>query len=296
MIAAPAHPRSLVFLGTPDPAVGPLRALHAAGFPITLVVSRADKRRGRRAEPTPSPVKAAALELGLPVTTEVDAVLDVDADLGVVVAFGRIIKPHVLDRLAMVNLHFSLLPRWRGAAPVERALLAGDTETGVCVMEVAEGLDEGGVYRRAAVPIGPRATAAELTGTLAEIGARLLVSTLQEGLGTPEPQVGPITYAAKIVTDDLALDWSADAEQVDRVVRVGGAYTGFRGKRLKVWSALPRPDESTRGEPGSIHGALVTTGRGAVELIEVQPEGRERVSAASWLNGARPGPDERLGP
>ncbi len=295
MIAAPTHPRSLVFLGTPEAAVGPLRALHGAGFPIALVVSRADKRRGRRAEPTPSPVKAAALELGLPVTTEVDAVLDVDVDLGVVVAFGRIIKPHVLDRLAMVNLHFSLLPRWRGAAPVERAILAGDTETGVCVMEVAEGLDEGGVYSRAVVPLAPRVTAAELTSELSELGARLLVSTLQQGLSAPASQVGEVTYAAKIGADDLAIDWTADAELVDRVVRVGGAFTVFRGKRLKVWTAQPHPDQSVSGEPGSFHGSLVATGRGALELVEVQPEGRERVSAVAWLNGARPGLDDRLG-
>ncbi|MSV89012.1 MAG: methionyl-tRNA formyltransferase, partial [Actinobacteria bacterium] len=113
-----AHPRRLVYLGTPDVAVAPLRALHAAGFEIPLVVTRADKRRGRGGLLVPSPVKAVALDLGLAVTDEVDALLDVDAEIGVVVAFGRIIKPHVLDVLPMVNLHFSLLPRWRGAAPV----------------------------------------------------------------------------------------------------------------------------------------------------------------------------------
>jgi len=138
----------LVYLGTPDMAVPPLRALHDAGHDIALVVSGADKRRGRGGATSPSPVKAVALELGLPVTADPDDVLAVAADLGVVVAYGRIIRPHVLAHLPMVNLHFSLLPRWRGAAPVERAILAGDDRTGVCVMAVEETLDTGGVYAR----------------------------------------------------------------------------------------------------------------------------------------------------
>ena len=124
----------LVFLGTPGTAVPALRGLAAAGHEIPLVVSRPDRRRGRGPQLSPSPVKAAALELGLPVTARIDDVLAVEAELGVVVAFGRLIKPHVLAHLEMVNVHFSLLPRWRGAAPVERAILAGDTETGVCLM------------------------------------------------------------------------------------------------------------------------------------------------------------------
>src|SRR3954470_10866093 len=130
---APAHPHRLVYLGTPEMAVEPLRALPAPGCEIALVVTRADAKRGRGGALVASPVKQAALELGLPVTDRIDDVLDVGADLGVVVAYGRIIRPHVLDELAMVNIHFSLLPRWRGAAPVERAILAGDDVTGVCV-------------------------------------------------------------------------------------------------------------------------------------------------------------------
>ena len=164
MIDPPAEVRRLVFLGTPAASVPFLEALAAAGFDVALVITQPDKRRGRRAAPTPSPVKAAAQSLGIPVSTEVDDALDADADLGVVVAFGQIIKPHVLDRLAMVNVHFSLLPRWRGAAPVERAILAGDQTTGVCLMEVAEGLDTGRVYRRVEVPIAPDATASFAAG------------------------------------------------------------------------------------------------------------------------------------
>jgi len=132
----PTHPRRLVYLGTPEMAVAPLRALHRAGHDIALVVSRADAKRGRGGTLTPSPVKAAARELGLPVTDALDDALDVGADLGVVVAYGRIIGRSVLEQLPMVNLHFSLLPRWRGAAPVERAILAGDERTGVDVMAV----------------------------------------------------------------------------------------------------------------------------------------------------------------
>jgi methionyl-tRNA formyltransferase len=187
---APAHPRRIVFLGTPETAVPPLRALVEAGFEVPLVVSRADTRRGRGSGTQPSPVKAAAEELGIPVTDAVDDVLDVGADLGVVVAYGRIIKPHVLARLPMINLHFSLLPRWRGAAPVERAILAGDERTGVDLMVVEEGLDTGGVYDRAELGIGPDETADELRARLVAAGVPLLVGNLQRGLGAPTPQTG----------------------------------------------------------------------------------------------------------
>jgi methionyl-tRNA formyltransferase len=149
-----------------------LRALVQAGFDIALVVSQPDKKRGRGSALLPSPVKAAALELGLPVTDKVDDALDTDAELGVVVAFGRLIKPHVLDRLPMINVHFSLLPRWRGAAPVERAILAGDTETGVCIMQLEEGLDTGPVYAVERLSIGPEETADELRDRLVGAGTR----------------------------------------------------------------------------------------------------------------------------
>ena len=290
---APDLPRRLVYLGTPDVAVPPLKALHAAGFEIPLVVTRADKKRGRGSELTPSPVKAAATDLGLTVTTDVDAALDVDADLGVVVAFGRIIKPHVLDMLAMVNLHFSLLPRWRGAAPVERAILAGDAETGVCLMEVAEGLDEGGVYRRIETPIDPDETLGELRGRLVDLGSAQVVDALREGLGSPVPQDGEITYAEKIAKSEHQLDWSRPAHDVHATVRIGGAWTTAAGKRLKVHRAAL----TDRGDlaPGQVAGTVVGTGTTAVELVEVQPEGKPRRAARDWVNGAQLGPDDRLG-
>ena len=211
----------VVFLGTPEIAVPSLRALHSAGHLIRLVVTGADKRRGRGGGTSPSPVKEAALALGLPVSHSVDDVLEVDAELGVVVAFGRIIRPHVLARVPMVNVHFSLLPRWRGAAPVERAILAGDEITGVDVMRVEEGLDTGAVYARAQVPIGPDDTAADVRAALVEQGTRLLVEQLAahslEWLDHGQPQVGESTYAEKLSSSELELDWSRPDVENHRV-------------------------------------------------------------------------------
>lgn len=267
----------LAFLGTPAAAVPPLRALCDAGHDVALVVSRADARRGRGRGLSPSPVKAAALELGVPVTDVVDDVLGLDppADLGVVVAYGRLIKPHVLERLPMVNLHFSLLPRWRGAAPVERAILAGDAVTGVCVMAVEEGLDTGGVYARVELPIDPDETAAELRARLVDAGTQLLVDTLAAGLGEPEPQVGEPTYAAKIDPAELEIDWSQPAVDIHRLVRIGGAWTTHDGKRLKVWRTALRDGE--------------------LEVLEVQPEGKGRMPFDAWARGARWQPGQPLG-
>ncbi|MBN2624437.1 MAG: hypothetical protein JXA83_13755 [Acidimicrobiales bacterium] len=274
---APRHPGRLVFLGTPDPSVVVLRRLVDAGHDVALVVSQPDRRRGRGGRTSPSPVKQAALDLGLPVTDAVDDVLSAGADLGVVVAFGRLVKPHVLAALPMVNLHFSLLPRWRGAAPVERAILAGDRRTGVDLMVVEEGLDTGGIYDRVEVAIDPDETAAELRSRLAALAADLLVDNLAAGLGEPRPQQGEPTYAHKIDAAELEIDWHVSPEAVHRVVRVGGAWTTHRGKRLKVWRtalAAPRHD-----------GVEVTAGGGPIWLVEVQPEGRRRMAASAWANG-----------
>lgn len=294
--AAPSHPRHLAFLGTPEMSVRPLRALVDAGYEIVLVVSQPDRRRGRGGRPTPSPVKQAALDAGLPVTDRVDDLLEAEADLGVVVAFGRLIRPHVLHRLPMVNLHYSLLPRWRGAAPVERAILAGDERTGVDLMVVEEGLDTGGIYDRVEVEIGPDETAAELRARLTEAGTRLLLDNLARGLGEPSPQRGEPTYAAKIDPDELEIDWSRPAVEVHRLVRVGGAWTTVRGKRLKIWrTTLDReasgeaggraPERSAGG--GGDATLAVPAGDGIVHLVEVQPEGGRRMPAADWANGVR---------
>lgn len=262
----------LVYLGTPEMAVPPLDALVAAGHDVALVVTGADKRRGRGAATSPSPIKAAAQRLGIPVSHDVDDVLEANAELGVVVAFGRIIRPHVLARLQMVNLHFSLLPRWRGAAPVERALLAGDEVTGVCVMALEEGLDTGGVYACVDVPIGPDTTADQLRSELVTVGSQLLVDTLEAGLGDPTEQVGVPTYAAKIEPAERRIDWTRPADEIHRLIRLGGAWTTFRGERLKIHVA------------DLVDGEIVPT--------VVQPAGKPRMSAEAWRNGARPAEGE----
>jgi methionyl-tRNA formyltransferase len=301
------RPRRLVYLGTPHAAVAPLRALVAAGFEVALVVTGADTRRGRGSEPSPSPVKAAAAELGLPASHRVGDVVDVAADLGVVVAFGQLIRRPVLERLAFVNLHFSLLPRWRGAAPVERALLAGDPTTGVCLMLLEEGLDTGPVFARSEMPIAADATLATLRGALVEVGAAMLVRELSAGLGVPEPQAGEPTYAAKIRAEELAIDWTRPAADLDRLVRLGGAWTTFRGRRLIVRGAHVAPADGAPadgapadgalagGTPGALTGLAVATGAGALVLDAVQPEGRGTQPAAAWRNGARPADGEALG-
>jgi methionyl-tRNA formyltransferase len=288
-VPAPSHPRHLVFLGTPDFSAVPLRALVEGGHDVALVVSQPDKRRGRGGRLLASPLKHAALDLGLPVTDRVDDVLadGVGADLGVVVAFGRLIKPHVLERLPMANLHFSLLPRWRGAAPVERAILAGDERTGVDLMVVEEGLDTGGVYDRAEVTIGPDETADELRQRLAALGTDLLLHNLAHGLPEPRPQEGESTYAPKIEPSERQIDWTRPAIEVHRLVRIGGAWTTHGGHRLKVWRTALAP-----GTPDDVG---VPARDGPVYLREVQPEGRRRMPARAWANGARWRPGDRLG-
>ena len=188
----------LAYLGTPELAVPPLRALVDAGHEVVLVVTRPDRRRGRGSAMSPSPVKAAALDLGLTVSHDHRDVIGAGAELGVVVAYGRIIPTDVLAAVPMINLHFSRLPRWRGAAPVERALLAGDTETAVDVMAVEEGLDTGPIYARREVPIGERVTLEGLRAELVAIGTQLLVDTLAGPLPTPVAQSGEVLVAAKL--------------------------------------------------------------------------------------------------
>ncbi|MDE3206626.1 MAG: methionyl-tRNA formyltransferase [Acidobacteriota bacterium] len=273
----------LVFLGSPPAAAVALRALHDAGHEIGLVVTQPAKRRGRGGGTTPTAVGRAADELGLPVTSDIAEVKRAGAELGVVVAYGRIIKPDVLAVVPLVNVHFSLLPRWREAAPVERAILAGDEVTGVCLMQVEEGLDTGGVYRRREVTVRPDETAAELTGRLADLGADLLVSALSGGLGAPEPQQGEPTYAKKIEPDELRLDWHRPAEELLRVVRLGRAWTTVGGRRLLVLAAAGA--EAVPGDPGSLSSDVVATGSGGLRLLRVQPEGRRPMTAAEWRRG-----------
>jgi methionyl-tRNA formyltransferase len=275
----------LAYFGTPEMAVVPLHSLVAAGHEIAVVITRVDKRRGRGSELSPSPVKAAALELGLPVSHVVDDVLARGVELGVVVAFGQLIKPHVLAEVPMVNMHFSLLPRWRGAAPVERALLAGDAETGVCLMQLDEGLDTGPIYDTVRLPIAASATADDLRRDLVALGTAQLVRCLAAPLTNPIPQVGEPVYAAKIRPEELRIDWCQAAEHIDRLVRLGGAWTTFRGKRLKVLAV----DLET---PAAVADRSPERPRPDLRLITVQPEGKAPMSYADFARGARPQNDE----
>jgi methionyl-tRNA formyltransferase len=290
----------VVYLGTPADAVPPLRALAEAGHEIALVVTQPDRRRSRGSGTDPSPVKQAATELGLPVLTPtrarevIEEVGSSRADLGVAVAFGQLLPPKFLDTLPLiVNMHFSLLPRWRGAAPVERAILAGDTETGVCLMRIEEGLDTGGVYARASTPIDADETAGELRARLADLGTDLLLEHLRRiPEMDPIPQHGEPTYAEKLTVEEFQIDPNRPAAELARVVRAGnprpGAWMTVRGRRIKVWRARPAPGDDT---PGSIRapGELLTTD-GALRLVEVQPEGRPHMSADAWLAGLRERP------
>jgi len=272
----------LVYFGTPDMAVPPLKALIDAGHDVVRVITRVDKKRGRGSALSPSPVKAAAFELGLTVSHDPDEVLAAvgdGAELGVVVAYGRIIKPHLLSAIPMVNLHYSLLPRWRGAAPVERAILSGDTVTGVDVMRLEEGLDVGGIYAEERVPIGADITADELREQLTEVGCRLLVKVLDrplvEWINTAVAQVGDAMYASKLEKGESEIDWSRPELDVYRLVRIGGAWTTFRGKRLKILAAHV------------VEGQLIPT--------VVQPEGKAPMAFDAWRNGAQPAGDELFG-
>ena len=295
MTAARSHWR-VVYFGTPEVAVAPLKALHRAGHDVVLVVTRPPKRRGRRQAPTPSPVADAAVDLGRDVTWDLEDAVGVEAELGVVVAYGEHIPDGVLEQRRTVNLHFSKLPRWRGAAPVERAIMAGDTDAGVCLMDVASEIDTGAVYRRASTPIGPHETADELRGRLCELGIGLLLDALTEGFGEPLPQEGEMTWAGKIDPAELRIDWSVPAEHVLRLVRVGGAWTVYGGRRLKVLEARLVDGSGSPGAPGTISleprsggspAVVVAAGRGALELVTVQLEGRAAAGARDWANGVR---------
>jgi methionyl-tRNA formyltransferase len=252
-------------------------------------------------------VRAAAEALSLPVRTPerahevVDDVRDRGAELGVEVAFGQLLPPSLLEAVphGFVNVHFSLLPRWRGAAPVERAMLAGDTETGVCIMALEAGLDTGPIYARERTSIGGTETAGELRARLVALGTDLLVATLPHvPSAVPAPQVGPPTYADKLSVDEFEIDWTRPAVELARMVRAGnprpGAWTTDHGTRLKLWRANPL-SECIDAEPGTVFGhTRIATGDGALEVVEVQPEGRRTMDANAWLAGRR-APDPLLG-
>ncbi len=307
----------IVYFGTPFDAVPPLKALIAAGHDIALVVTQPDRRRGRRGnELVASPVKQAALELGLEIATPeksreiVEQVAALEAELGVVVAFGQLLPPALLaaTRSGFVNLHFSLLPRWRGAAPVERAMLAGDAETGVAVMEMEAGLDTGGIFAEVRVPILETMTAGTLRSELVRVGTELLVAEIDAVPGAmPVPQVGEPTYAHKLTVEEFRIDPALSAAALSCIVRAAnpkpGAWAMIDGKRIKVLAAHVgdaavdlggTDDEGASGQVGApsnigtvtSDGALIC-GSGVLMLDEVQPDGKKAMACASWLAGVR---------
>ena len=278
-----------VFLGTPALAVPPLRALVAAGIEVPLVVTQPDRRRGRGSAVSPSPVKAAALELGLPVTDTRRRRRSTSTPSSAWwwPSAGSSSR-HVLAALPMVNLHFSLLPRWRGAAPVERAILAGDERTGVDLMVVEEGLDTGGHPPARGAGHRPGRDARGAAGAAGRPRApTLLVDALRDGPRRRRPRrsASPPT-PPRSTPRSCTSTGRAPAVDVHRRVRLGGAWTTHHGKRLKVWRTHVPP----RGD-----GPAVAAGDGPVELVEVQPEGKGRMPAADWANGAHWQPADGLG-
>jgi methionyl-tRNA formyltransferase len=281
----------VAFLGTPEAAVPTLRALVEAGHDVALVLTRPDRRRGRGAELSPSPVKVAAQSLGLRVAHRVSDLASVSVERGVVVAYGALIPGAVLDRVPMLNVHFSLLPRWRGAAPVERAILAGDEETGVSVMTLEVELDTGPVHLERRVDVGEK-TLAQLLGELSVVGAAALVEVLGSStlLENARPQSGDVLYAAKLTKEDFHLNPAMSREQVLRTVRLGRAFTFVEGRRLLIDAAQRSPLEvevghlTRRGDD-----VLLGADGGAVALTRVRPEGKGSMDATAWWSGARLG-------
>lgn len=306
----------LVYFGTPQAAVPPLEALLASRHEVAAVVTRPDKPRDRAAgRPAPSPVKQVALRAGLPVLQPErgrdpalpEQLAAFHADIGVTCAFGLLLPRAALDVFprGVLNLHFSLLPAYRGAAPVQRALLDGATVTGVSTFLLDEGMDTGPLLLTREVPVLPDEDAGALTARLSQLGAELLVETLNGvEAGTlqprPQPQAGA-SLAPKVQPEEARLDWSAPAPRLVAAVRAfsptPGAWTTLEGRRLKILRLAPAPagDPAAAGlKPGQLAlgrgGRLLAgTGDGAVELVEVQPEGRRRMPGADFARGVRVG-------
>lgn len=294
----------IAFAGTPDVAVPSLTALLASQHEVVTVLTRADAPVGRRRVITPSPVAAAAAGHGLPSirTNRLDdevtrRIVELDVDLGVIVAYGALLREPLLStpRLGWINLHFSLLPRWRGAAPVQHSILAGDDTTGVSVFQLEAGMDTGPIFGQTVRPIGARETSGHLLGALAEEGAGLLVSVvdaLSDGTARAAAQSGEATTARKLALDDGRIEWSADAASIDARVRAvtpePGAFTLVAGQRLKILEAAIARDTASV-PPGAIlrydRAILVGTSTDPIELLRVHPAGRKAMSAADWWRG-----------
>jgi len=278
----------LVFLGSPSPATPTLRALVDAGHDVLGVVTQPDKRRGRGSDMIATPVAQVARELGIPVWHSLEPVRDCGAELGVVVAYGKLVPQSLLDVVPMINVHFSLLPKWRGAAPLERALLAGDEETGVCIMGLEAGLDTGPIFAQSSTPVGEKSSL-ELLDELADLGAQLCVEVLsQSPLPSPTPQEGEATYAAKLGPHDFILEPELPAAALVRVVRLGRAFTYINGQRVRIHGAtLGLATSETAGMVTFDRGLRLHAIDGAIEVTVLQSEGSRRLESGDWWRGAR---------
>ncbi|MFC7333764.1 methionyl-tRNA formyltransferase [Rhodocista pekingensis] len=303
---------TLAFMGTPDFSVPILDALVGAGHRVVCVYTQPPRPAGRGHQLQPSPVHRRAEALGIPVrhpkslrVAEAQAEFAaLGLDGAVVAAYGLILPQPVLDapRLGCINVHASLLPRWRGAAPIQRAIQAGDTVSGVTIMRMEAGLDTGPMLLKGEVPIGPRTGAQALHDALSEEGARLIVAAL-DGIAAgrlvaePQPEEG-VTYAAKLAKEEGRLDFALDAATLDRQVRAftpwpGCWFEAATGERLKVLAAEPVPG---RGEPGTLlpGGLTVACGEGALRLLTVQRPGKAPVDGAAFLRGFPLAPGARI--
>ena len=299
---------NLIFAGTPEFAAHALNAILAAGHQVALVLTQPDRPSGRGMTLRPSPVKEVALASGIDVfqpptlkdPTAQERVRAVQADAMVVAAYGLILPQAVLDmpQSGCINIHASLLPRWRGAAPIQRAILAGDAESGVCIMQMEAGLDTGPVLNCGRLPIVAGDTAGSLHDKLADLGARLIVETLGKlpASAVPQPEEG-VTYAAKIEKSEAPLDWRMSAMQLDRQVRAFNPFPGatamLDGATIKVWAAELADANAAPGTVVSTdrEGIVVACGEGGLRLTELQKAGGKRLPAAQFLAGnpVRPG-------
>ena len=308
---AEAGPPRIAFFGTPPFAVPSLRACQAVGA-VVAVVTQPDRPRGRGQHVAPSAVKEVAERAALPVlqpprlkgTDFGERLRALRLDVAVVAAYGRILPPDVLSapRLGCLNVHASLLPRWRGAAPIQWAIASGDAETGVCLMQMEAGLDTGPVLALRRTPILPEDTSETLHVRLAELGGELVrdeVPRFLAGTLTPRPQPAEgVTLARMVEKEDGRLDWTRPAVELERRVRAfvpwPSAWTQLGPHLLKVWRAVVVPGSGPPGTVLAAHGMLdVASGDGALRLLEVQPEGKRRMNAAEFLRGHRLGEGER---
>lgn len=294
----------LAFMGSPDFAVPALRALHAAGHEIAAVYTQPPRPSGRGQRETPCPVHRAALDLGLPVRSparvrrdaaEHAAFAALDLDVAVVAAYGLILPPAMLEapRRGCLNIHASLLPRWRGAGPIQAAILAGDAATGITIMQMEEGLDTGPMLLSESLPIGPRDGTPAIHDALAEMGGRLILRALEENpVPVPQPEMG-VTYAPKLAKEDGRLRWAEDAVALDRRVRAlnpwPGTFFQHGPEIIRLLEAVPEPDAAAGAvAPGTVlDGAprVACGGGGALRLLRLQRAGRGAMEADAFLRG-----------